>query len=281
MGAKGRSTHFDRSRLLKIAVDCSTDGLCIIDREFNLLLINRQFKGMAGLSPGVPETGVCHEIIPSTLCHTDNCPLVRVLSGNTCFQKELETTWQAGEERACLFTAWPLRNSRGDIRGMVQSIRDMRAVKEVREELLARETDLEEKNRAIDALTDRLQQEKREMTERIGVNVEKNILPLVDSLATELTDAQQKHLHVLRGHLQEMSMPATTWLSNRLSCLTLTEMRICNLIRKGYSNKEIAAIEHISPATVSTHRHHIRRKLKIVNQQVNLATHLNYMSTDT
>jgi DNA-binding CsgD family transcriptional regulator len=46
------------------------------------------------------------------------------------------------------------------------------------------------------------------------------------------------------------------------------------LLRRGQSSKEIAQIEGISPDTVDTHRRHIRRKLNIASEQVNLVTFL-------
>ena len=40
------------------------------------------------------------------------------------------------------------------------------------------------------------------------------------------------------------------------------------------SPKEIAELQHISPATVSKHRENIRRKLGIAGKDVNLVSHL-------
>ena len=63
-------------------------------------------------------------------------------------------------------------------------------------------------------------------------------------------------------------------LASALDGLTPTQVRICQLIRRGLTAKEIARIEHLSPETVATHRRNIRRKLGITNRDVNLTTHL-------
>ncbi len=46
------------------------------------------------------------------------------------------------------------------------------------------------------------------------------------------------------------------------------------MIRSGMQTKEIARIRGVSPATISRHREHIRRKLNIANDAINLTTFL-------
>jgi len=46
------------------------------------------------------------------------------------------------------------------------------------------------------------------------------------------------------------------------------------MIRNGMRTKEIAQTRGISAATTNRHRENIRRKLKITNDDVNLATYL-------
>jgi DNA-binding CsgD family transcriptional regulator/PAS domain-containing protein len=56
--------------------------------------------------------------------------------------------------------------------------------------------------------------------------------------------------------------------------LTSRELAVCQLIRDGLSSKEIATRLAISAKSVQTHRNHIRRKLGLLNQSVNLAGYL-------
>jgi PAS domain S-box-containing protein len=64
--------------------------------------------------------------------------------------------------------------------------------------------------------------------------------------------------------------------SRRASSVILTprEMEVCQHIRDGLSSKEIASRLSISPKSVQTHRNHIRRKLGLLNQAMNLAGYL-------
>jgi DNA-binding CsgD family transcriptional regulator len=56
--------------------------------------------------------------------------------------------------------------------------------------------------------------------------------------------------------------------------MTPTEIAICNMIRNGMRTKEIAEMRAVSEATINRHREKIRRKLRITNKDVNLATFL-------
>ena len=53
--------------------------------------------------------------------------------------------------------------------------------------------------------------------------------------------------------------------SPNINALTEREMQIINLIKEGFSSKEIAANLQISLKTVEVHRHNILKKLKLKN----------------
>jgi len=52
------------------------------------------------------------------------------------------------------------------------------------------------------------------------------------------------------------------------------EVEICNFVKQGLTNKEIAELLNINERTVETHRYRIRKKLGITNQEDNLAVYL-------
>jgi DNA-binding NarL/FixJ family response regulator len=54
-------------------------------------------------------------------------------------------------------------------------------------------------------------------------------------------------------------------ISDRYEALSEREREIFQLIAEGHSNKEIADVLSISPATVETHRAHIFQKLDLHN----------------
>ena len=150
---------------------------------------------------------------------------------------------------------------------------------QTRKQLLAGQSALEQKNIALHEVMAGIQDEKKEFGRRIVSNVEKIIMPLLHTLEQELPKGQRKYLDLLKGSIEDITLPFADSLSKEFTSLTPTEIRICNLIRRGLSTKEIAGLQHVSPATVNKHRERIRHKLQITNKDINLATYLEtYMS---
>ena len=133
---------------------------------------------------------------------------------------------------------------------------------------------LQESNTALRIVLARIEQEKQEIHRDINTNVEKVLMPVLHALASQLSPAQKKYVDILQTNLDEISSPFISRLSLSYHSMTPTEIAICNLIRNGMRTKEIAEIRGVSEATINRHREKIRRKLKIINQDVNLATFL-------
>ncbi len=153
---------------------------------------------------------------------------------------------------------------------------------QARRRLLAEQSALQEKNIALREVLAGIRDEKKELGRRIVSNVEKIVMPLLYALEQELPQEQRKYVELLKGSLEDITLPFADRLSKDFASLTPTEIRICNLIGRGLSTKDIARLQHVSPATVNKHREHIRRKLGITNKDVNLAAYLeNFMSGRT
>jgi len=133
---------------------------------------------------------------------------------------------------------------------------------------------LQESNTALKIVLARIEQEKQEIHRDINMNVEKILTPILHALTAQLPPAQVKYVEMLQTNLEEITSPFISQLSVTYHAMTPTEIAICNMIRNGMRTKEIAGMRGISGATVNRHREKIRRKLKIANQAVNLATFL-------
>ena len=133
---------------------------------------------------------------------------------------------------------------------------------------------LQEANIALRTLLSRIEQEKQEIHQDIKTNVEKILIPILHALASRLPSTQVKYVEMLQTNLEEITSPFISHLSNLYHSLTPTEIKICNMIRNGMHTKAIAEMRGVSEATINRHREKIRRKLKITNQDVNLATFL-------
>ncbi len=133
---------------------------------------------------------------------------------------------------------------------------------------------LQESNTAMRIVLARIEQEKQEIHRHIKTNVDKILMPILQALGSQLPPTQKKYTEMLQANLEEITSPFISHLSNSYHSLTPTEIAISNMIRNGLRTKEIARIRGISAATINRHRENIRRKLKITNNDVNLATYL-------
>ena len=131
---------------------------------------------------------------------------------------------------------------------------------------------LQESNIALRTVLSKIEQEKQEIYRDINMNVEKILKPILQALVLQLPPAQKKYVEMLQTNLEEITSPFISRLSLSYRSMTPTEIAICNMIRIGMRTKEIAEMRGVSHATINRHREKIRHKLKITNQDVNLAT---------
>jgi DNA-binding CsgD family transcriptional regulator len=99
-------------------------------------------------------------------------------------------------------------------------------------------------------------------------------MPILNTLALQLSQSQKKYIEMLQTNLEEITSPFISKLTLSYQSMTPTEIAICNMIRNGMRTKEIAEMRSVSESTINRHREKIRRKLKITNQDVNLASFL-------
>ena len=133
---------------------------------------------------------------------------------------------------------------------------------------------LQESNTALRAVLTRIEEEKNEIYRNIKTNVDKILMPILITMSLELPHTQSKYIEILKTNLEEITSQFVRHLSTSYHSLTPTEIAICNMIRNGMRTKEIAQIRGVSVATINRHRENIRKKLKITNNEVNLATYL-------
>ena len=147
-------------------------------------------------------------------------------------------------------------------------------LQETNKQLSLERKSLQESNTALKTILAKIEEEKHEIYKNIKTNVDRIVMPIIDGLSLELPQTQKKYLEMMQTNLEEITSPFIRHLSSSYYSLTPAEIAICNMIRNGLRTKEIARIRGVSTATINRHRENIRRKLKITNSDVNLATYL-------
>ncbi len=141
-------------------------------------------------------------------------------------------------------------------------------------EWLRRESQaLQEKNITLREVLAAIEDDKMEIRQRIGNNVSEILMPAFNKLIKKDGTINRTYYNILKAGLPELvtTSGAVVHLYARLSP---REREICNMIKSGSTSKEIAASLNISLATVQKHRELIRRKLGIVNKNINLVNYL-------
>ncbi len=144
-----------------------------------------------------------------------------------------------------------------------------------RQQLQTERRALEESNVALRQVMARIRDERAEIGKAVQSNVEKIIMPIVDAIADVVSPEMKGYADLLRRSLEDIVSPFVDELSTAFASLTPAETRICDMIRRGLTTKEIARLQTISTATVRHHRERIRRKLGLANKKINLTSYLN------
>ncbi|MBU2550082.1 MAG: helix-turn-helix transcriptional regulator [Proteobacteria bacterium] len=172
------------------------------------------------------------------------------------------------EERALLDA---LAERIGTIAGRIAAEKELH---EINRQLTVERKALQEANLALRTVLARIEEEKHEVYLNVKLNVDKVIIPILHALTLELSEPQREYAEMIRRSLNELTSPFVGHLTDACGALTPTEISICNMIRSGLRSKEIARLRGVSTATVHRQREHIRKKLKIANQGINLTAFL-------
>jgi PAS domain S-box-containing protein len=100
-------------------------GMTVIDKDFNVLLVNERFARLAGISEEETKGKKCYEIFPDSLCHTYGCPLTRIVGGEERVECDVEKERRDGSSVPCIVTATPFRGPDGELLGIVEDLKDI------------------------------------------------------------------------------------------------------------------------------------------------------------
>ncbi|MBN1227355.1 MAG: PAS domain S-box protein, partial [Deltaproteobacteria bacterium] len=152
--------------------NCSADGICLIDLDYNVLRINKTFSALLKIKQDEAVGRKCYEIFYGPLCHTLNCPLVKILKGEKMVECEMEKKRSDGPPIFNLVILTPFRGPRGDLLGIVKDCRDIsekkRAEEQLREYRFHLEELVQERTKELSVANEQLQQQnatRRQMQE--------------------------------------------------------------------------------------------------------------------
>lgn len=125
------------------------DGMYVIDREFNILRMNKAFSDLAGIEDNDVLGQKCYEVFGNPLCHTSNCPLNQKLDRKIRREFETERKRQNGDKIPCLTSVTPFLDATGEIIGIIETSKDITRWKEEENTLRTHMENLEQSNRNL------------------------------------------------------------------------------------------------------------------------------------
>jgi PAS domain S-box-containing protein len=290
----------ERDRLSAL-VNSIQDEVWFADAEGRFTLTNPSASREFGFDASTEEINV-EEFAQSLEVHRpdgsyrpiDEAPPLRALKGEIVRnQEEIIRTPASGELRYREVSSSPVRDAAHNIIGSVSVVRDITGRKKIENqlkdyqehleklvedrtrELRMKSISLEEVNTALKVLLEQREKDKNELEDNILLNVRKLILPYLDSLKRrQLDDEQRTYLDVLETNLKNIISPFARKLTSIHENFTPQEIKVADLIRYGKTVKEIAGAFGVSESAINLHRQHMRNKLGLNNQKINLRTYL-------
>jgi diguanylate cyclase (GGDEF)-like protein/PAS domain S-box-containing protein len=114
----------------------AADGMCVTDKSFKILRVNKTFLALFGESKENVVGRSCYEVFPDTNCNTLDCPLTKI-SGGTDHLVQFESIKKRndGTPLYLIVTATAFRGADGELLGIVEDFKDISERKRMEEEL--------------------------------------------------------------------------------------------------------------------------------------------------
>ena len=147
------------------------------------------------------------------------------------------------------------------------------SLKRTETELVSQKKALEEKNIALKELIAQIGLEQKEFKDRVLANIEQVVLPSLERV--RLNKGNEKYIEQYRTVLENIASSFGQKISSLRVKLSPREIEVCNFVKNGLTNKEIAHLLNIALHTVEKHRRTARKKLGLTHKGINLHTYLN------
>ena len=149
------------------------------------------------------------------------------------------------------------------------------AMKRKSRELKHHADKLMELNAALKVFLKQREEDKKDLEEKVLSNVKHLINPNLETLKKRKLDPDSKtYLDILESNLKNIISPFSHTLSSKYQNLTPAEIKVANMIRNEKTTKEMAEFMRVSASAINHHRYHIRSKLGILTQKINLRSYL-------
>ncbi|HPG30571.1 MAG TPA: helix-turn-helix transcriptional regulator, partial [bacterium] len=135
----------------------------------------------------------------------------------------------------------------------------------------------EQSNITLQKVINEAQEKKKQTEQAIIENINQTILPILKKIESHNDNSIKIYSKFVQENLYNIFSSFGIKIKQMNYELSSREIEICNLIKNGLINKEIAELLNISYRSVEKHRENIRKKLNLTNQNIDIKQYLDTM----
>lgn len=126
------------------------DGMHVIDRDFNVIRVNRAYCKLTGKSIHEIQGHKCYDVFCGKRCHTEKCPLTQIINGAERIEFEAKKFHTDSKTIPCIITATPFREPGGKLIGIIEVTRNASNWKRIEQSLSATAEHLRARNSELE-----------------------------------------------------------------------------------------------------------------------------------
>jgi PAS domain S-box-containing protein len=119
------SEELGQSRATLESIFNNAIPLCITDKDYQIIRGNEAYYNVFGNSPQQPARQKCFDSRPGRSCHTEECPLARIMQGDNEVICDTVKKDDHGREKTFIVTARPFLDADKNTIGIVESFQDI------------------------------------------------------------------------------------------------------------------------------------------------------------
>ncbi|HPN32470.1 MAG TPA: transporter substrate-binding domain-containing protein [bacterium] len=150
-------------------------------------------------------------------------------------------------------------------------------LKSSKEKITEQSAYLEQSNITLQKVINEAQEKKKQTEQAIIENINQTILPILKKIESHNDNSIKIYSKIVQENLYNIFSSFGIKIKQMNYELSSREIEICNLIKNGLINKEIAELLNISYRSVEKHRENIRKKLNLTNQNIDIKQYLDTM----
>lgn len=132
--AFGKLVVGEDTELLKMksqAAENSAEAIQIMDKDLKIVYYNDVAARISGITPQEAIGKYCYDVLPGKACHTDKCTAHRVQKEGRIQAEVKKHLIKTDEWIPVSITASPVKDSKGNVMGTIESLSDMRKVNSI------------------------------------------------------------------------------------------------------------------------------------------------------